>query len=61
MYYSRPLFLYFRLFNTVFKPQLRVNKFVNDWIRTADLWCRSDCSTPCATTACDEINIFCAE
>ena len=39
--HSRPLFLYFRLFNT----QLTVNKcsinFANDWIRTADLWNRN--------------------
>ena len=38
MGHSRPLFLYFRLFNT----QLTVNKcsinFADDWIQTADLW-----------------------
>ena len=40
MGHSRPLFIYFRLFNT----QLTVNKssiykkIANDWIRTADLW-----------------------
>ena len=37
---TRPLFLYFRLFNT----QLTVNKcsinFADDWIQTADLWYR---------------------
>ena len=30
----RPLFLYFRLFNTVNRTY-----FAHDWIRTADLWC----------------------
>ena len=40
MGHPRPLFLYFRLFNT----QLTVNKcsinFADDWIQTADLWYR---------------------
>ena len=38
---SRPLFLYFRLFNTVgdSKKMFNVN-FAEVWIRTADLWCR---------------------
>ena len=35
---SRPLFLYFRLFYAV--DGIKVTKFTNDWIRTADLWCR---------------------
>ena len=35
--HSRPLFLYFHLFNTV-QIQLIVHKIANDWIRTSDLW-----------------------
>ena len=38
MGHSRPLFLYFRLFYAV--DGIKVTKFTNDWIRTADLWCR---------------------
>ena len=38
MGHSRPLFLYFRLFNTVENKQMFNISFVNDWIRTADLW-----------------------
>ena len=38
---SRPLFIYFRLFNTVDSKQVykmfNIN-FTYDWIRTADLW-----------------------
>ena len=40
MGYSRPLFLYFRLFNTVHSTQMFNLKFAIDWIRTVDLWCR---------------------
>ena len=36
--HSRPLFLYFRLFNTVL-IQLIANKIAANWIRIADLWC----------------------
>ena len=36
------LFL-FRLFNTVDSKQTFNINLADDWIRTADLWCRSDC------------------
>ena len=39
MDHSRPLFLYFRLFNTVGSEQFNIN-FANDGIRTSDPWCR---------------------
>ena len=35
---SRPLFLYFRLFNAVESKQMFNMNFINDWIRTADVW-----------------------
>ena len=35
MGYSRPLFLYFHLFNTVDSNI----KFANDWIQAVGLWC----------------------
>ena len=37
MGHSRPLFLYFHLFNTV-DSKCSINIFADDWIRTADLW-----------------------
>ena len=36
--HSRPLFLYFCLFNTVDSKQMFYKNFDNDWIQTADLW-----------------------
>ena len=51
--HSRPLFLYFVLFYTVYLNQLIVNKNANDRIRTSYLWCRrqSLCRHAiCATT-----------
>ena len=36
--HSQPLFIYFRLFNTVDRKQMLYINFVNDWIRTLDLW-----------------------
>ena len=39
MGYTRPLFLYFRLFNTVDRIQMfDIKVFADDWNRTADLW-----------------------
>ena len=38
MGHSRPLFLYFHLFNTVYLIQLIVNKIGDGWIETTDLW-----------------------
>ena len=35
---SRPLFLYFLLFNTVNSKQMFNIIFADDWIQTADLW-----------------------
>ena len=35
---SRPLFLYFCLFNTVESTQMFNMNFDNEWIRTAELW-----------------------
>ena len=32
--------IHFRLFNTIYYIQLIENKIADDWIRTADLWCR---------------------
>ena len=34
----RPLFLYFRLSNSVDRKQMFNKNFADDWIRTADLW-----------------------
>ena len=39
MGHSLPLFLCFRLFNSVNIKQLFNKSFANDWIRTTDLWC----------------------
>ena len=39
MGHSRPLFLYFHLFNTVYLIQLIVNKIGDGWIETTDLRC----------------------
>ena len=39
MGHSRPLFLYFRLFNTIDSKVMFNINFTNDWIRTLDLWC----------------------
>ena len=36
--HSWPLFLYFRLFDTVDSKQMFNIKFPDDWIRTKDLW-----------------------
>ena len=36
--HSRPLFLYFRLFNTVDSEMFNIIFFADDWFRTADLW-----------------------
>ena len=36
--HSRPLFLYFRLYNIFFNTA--VSKKIADWIQTANLWCR---------------------
>ena len=38
----RSLFLYFRLFNTVYseKNKCPLQKVADEWIRTADIWCR---------------------
>ena len=50
MGHSRPLFLYFQLFNTV---DLSIYIFADDWIQTSDLWwlkqplcqlCHNDCT-----------------
>ena len=38
MDHSLPLFLDFRLFNTVDSKQTFNINFANDWIRTTDLW-----------------------
>ena len=38
MGHSRPLFLYFHLFNTVDSKQIFNMNFADDWIRTADHW-----------------------
>ena len=40
---SRPLLIYFRRYNTVDRKQLIVFNinFANDWIRTTDLWYRT--------------------
>ena len=39
MGHSRPLFLYFHLFNTVDSKQMFNLNFADDWIRNAALWC----------------------
>ena len=36
--YSRPLFLYVRLFNTIDSKQMFNLNFADDWIWTADVW-----------------------
>ena len=45
--HSQPLFLYFRLLNSAL-VQLIVNKIVNDWIRTMDLWLLEATALPTA-------------
>ena len=38
MGHSRPIFLYFRFFNTFHSKQIYNLNFSNDWIRMGDIW-----------------------
>ena len=38
--YSRPLFIYFSLFNAVYSKKIFDINFADDWSRTLDLWYR---------------------
>ena len=54
MGHSRPLFLHFRLFNTV-DSNCSIKTFADDWIRTEDLLNGSDRSTNRATTPAQQM------
>ena len=51
-------FLYFRLFNTVDSKQMFDKSFANDWIRTADLWCRRRPLYQLSNNQCLNISTF---
>ena len=55
MGHFRPLFLYFRLFNT------SNIKFADDWNQTADLWCCKEPLYQLSHNHCNFINVVSGE